>query len=426
MKRSPSLGEGLDGSAVTTVDPQVFTLVTAAYLLENRSRLESSHVPLYRVTAKTETRFQVVAVTMPQIEALPEGLQKLQEYSIPRQWTDEPPAKSPWLDTTQEDAFLVRWNELMEMPPAQRVKELSRGRQDFEGKILSTPAPSERARLVVNIADQALVKETVSIVQSVVTLVEESDLAVTLFQSLQSLTNGNTLNHIVRVFSNMVTFLVYYNDLHAKGLNQKVRLIFPTCYKEEYQRYLPGLRDSLATSDNMVRLPNLSVTKVRTWALGALMHDIGKILDLGYFENEAAFDATRIKQHPIIGSGLFQRTYGEKFEEARYIVGDHHNYMFHPDGYGLSRWERSRSPRAHPEIVCCVADALENFTSGQALSFLPVEICTIIDVYDALTDPSRQYKKPMTPQQTIAFMEEHFRSFRSVHRLPQENGRRAS
>jgi hypothetical protein len=170
----------------------------------------------------------------------------------------------------------------------------------------------------------------------------------------------------------------------------------------------------LFTSDNLVRLPQFPAPQVRTFALGALMHDIGKILDLGYFENGANYDAARIKQHPILGSGLFQRTYGEKYDEARYIVGDHHNYLFHADGYGLSRWERTRGQRTSAELQCCVADTLDAFVAGQALGFVPVELCAIIDVYDALTDEVRAQKPSMTSEEALRFMAVEFRGTRKI------------
>ena len=39
-----------------------------------------------------------------------------------------------------------------------------------------------------------------------------------------------------------------------------------------------------------------------------------------------------------------------------------------------------------------------------ALGFLPVEMLAVIDIYDAMTDNSRTYKKGMNPAQAIQFM----------------------
>jgi len=409
--------------------------VTASYLLENRKWLENSHVPVYAVKAKTGDQFQVNAVTIQEVAGLTEDQRNPREYVLPRQWTTGPLVKGPTVLTNDEDSFFVRWNQLMAMTPTQRVQELSAGRQDFEKRAASTASLAERAKMIGDITgltflvnrasmnldkarltadDQKLVEETVAIVDSVVSMIEESELASTLFQSLRSMSNGHTLDHITRVFSTMVSFLVHYNHCHTKGLDQKIRQVFPKYYKEDYRHLVPGIGESLATSDNLVRLPHLSADRVRMYALGALMHDIGKILDLSYFENDAPYDRARIKQHPVVGSGLFQRTYGARFEEARCIIGDHHNYLYHADGYGLSRWERTRSPRPVSQVVCCVADKLETFTSGQALSFLPVEICAIIDVYDALTDPSRKYKKVLTPAQAVGLMKEQFQALHKI------------
>jgi response regulator RpfG family c-di-GMP phosphodiesterase len=162
------------------------------------------------------------------------------------------------------------------------------------------------------------------------------------------------------------------------------------------------------TADNLVRIRGLSMDEVREFCLGILLHDLGKTMDLGYFEGNQAYDAARVKQHVLLGSGLFLRTYGQKYEEARYIIGDHHNYLFQADGYGLTRWDRSRGGRAAKKPQACVGATLESFQSGEALTFLPIEVCAVADVYDALTDPHRAYKKVREPKEAAQLMAEEF------------------
>ena len=411
----------LDGE-VETVSAEVFDLVSASYLQDHRHDLATSKVPLYLVLAKEAGRYKVSTVTLEQVDSLAPAQRNL-EFALPRQWHATPGPSN--------DSFLIRWNSLLELTPEQRIAELTRSRGDFEQKITTVSDPQQRARLIIDIVEttflvnrstmslngestrpeeQVLISQTMAIIDSVLQILEESELSTTLFQTLQTLSNGQTLGHIVRVFTLLSGFLVFYGQQHQKGLVQKVRLTFASRYRAHYRRLLPGLSDSLLTSDNLVRLPSLTKGQLRTFALGALMHDIGKIMDLDYFETKVEYDPVKIRQHPILGSGLFLRTYGLKYEEARFIVGDHHNYLFQPDGYGLTRWDRMRSGRPVREPVCCVGNTLEVFTSGEALTFLPIEMTAIADIYDALVDPSRQYKKPMPPPQAVVAMEEGFRN----------------
>jgi len=343
-------------------------------------------------------------------------------------WVQKESPEAPRTDAPQ-DAFLVRWNALLELSPRQRILELAKSRGQFEEQRRSETDLKVKAQMVVGITemaflvnratmgtnkgepgaeDQALVKETHAIIRSVVEMLADSRLAQSLFQVVQLRSNGHTLGHVVRVFATMVDFLVFYNRCHNQGLIQKLRKAFPTKYAQAYRKRLPHLADNWVTSDNLVRLPALSVAKIREYALGALLHDIGKITDLAYFEQGSGYDREKIEQHPILGCGLFLRTYGTSHEEARYIIGDHHNYLFHPDGYGLTRWERKRSQRVLPPPRCVISDTLGAFTDGTAMGFLPAELCSIIDVYDALTDPTRIYKVPLSPAEAVQFIDSDF------------------
>jgi HD-GYP domain-containing protein (c-di-GMP phosphodiesterase class II) len=333
---------------------------------------------------------------------------------------DRPPAK---------DAFQIRWAELMEMTASERVQELSNQREVFEAKIKSTASPEQRVALASEIAETAflinraclslnkngvdtqeatLVAETLAITNYVLTLIMETPLAVSLFRTFQARMQSQTLAHVTRVFAMATGFFVYYNRQRQAGLAAKIRIAFAQEYASIYRQLLPSLNESWIKADNLIRLPILSQDQIRVLALGALLHDVGKVTDLDYFDGSAPKDDIKIRMHPITGAGIFLRTYGTNYEDAMYIVGDHHNYLFHPDGYGLTQWERSRSQRSIPAPQCSVADSLASFTSGEALAYFPVEMCALVDVYDALSDPSRQYRKSLSSYQALAFMNETF------------------
>lgn len=52
----------------------------------------------------------------------------------------------------------------------------------------------------------------------------------------------------------------------------------------------------------------------------------------------------------------------------------------------------------------CITENYEEYIKGHALGFLPVELLSVIDVYDALTDSSRTYKKALSSVEALVFM----------------------
>lgn len=420
---SPSDGD------VVLLNPEVFQLVGADYLRGERSRLVGSQVPIFRVLGQAGGSYRAVPLgwdELPPVSSPPAGAE---DFALARQWTRAAAPGSPAETVLKEDSFHKRWAALLELSPDDRVRELTQARKHLEAALKTETDSQRRVELAAGVTetvflvnraviglqrpgltanDQILVEETVAVIHSVVALIEEAPLAVSLFRNLQTHTDSQTLDHIVRVFALMAGFLLHYNGLHRSGIIAKIRAAFPTRYREVYGRLLPHLAENWLRSDNVVRLPHLTPGQIRVHALGALMHDIGKIQDLDYFETDSVYDKVKIQRHPVLGSGLFLRTYGNSYEDARYIVGDHHNYLFHPDGYGLTRWDRERRGVPEGPPLCCIADTLETYTSGQALGFLPVEVCAVIDIYDAITDPSRRYKQPLAPLDALQFMEGQF------------------
>lgn len=410
---------------VTEVSSAVFSLVTPGFLLERRKILESSGVPVYLVKGRSGTKFRVNRVNFDTIAQAT----KAQEYAIPSQWSGS--LTQIFVDK-KDNSFLTRWRSLLDKSPSERVQDLQESGRKLQESLQTAADPEERAQRATDASELAfmvnkanlglgnstdellMVKETHAIVGSVFEMLTETKQARALFGTLQSLSNGQTLGHVVRVLGLTAGFLVFYNRLHTAGLSRRVRSIFPKRYRKFYEDLIPGLPTSLNTSDNLVRLPAVSEAKARVWALGALMHDIGKGIDLEYFEDGSSYDEVKIKQHPILGSGLFKKSYGPRYEDARYIIGDHHNYLSHPEGYGLSQWVRSSGTHRTTDVLCSVADDLDAYTLGRSLAYFPVEVCALVDIYDALTDPSRKYKKSLSSHEAIEFMRNEFRDGRKV------------
>lgn len=408
-------------------------LVSATYLLGRRAVLEASKVPVLRVVAKSADRYEVETVDFSWLEAQDPRKLASVEFALAHQWAESEPEVVPEPRSSGLDSFLARWSELLDQPPEVRLANLSKQRHEFE-QHLSQPqldqAGLEEAtefaaglaestflvnrvsmaieKTALSALDKGLVDETAAVVRSVLSLVEANPASVALFRRFEHGSGSHTLDHIVRVFALVAGFLLWYNRVHRAGLVPRLRSVFEDHYRTTYTRLLPKLGEAWMRSDNVVRLPALADERIRVQALGALLHDIGKAQDLEYFEHGEGHRQDIIERHVVLGSGLFLRTYGTAFEEARAVIGEHHNYLFHPDGYGLFRWERQRTGRPAPEPRCCVADTWQAYASGESLGFLPVEVCSLADVYDALTDSTRAYKAPLDSEGALKFMAQSF------------------
>jgi len=387
---------------------QGLTLVTFAYILEHRDRLLAVGAPLFRL-GNQGGGIQATAVSLEAILALDPDEQVKADFALPRRWVDRPPFPAALgLDAPPDHGFPSRWVGLLDLSPRERIRELIKQREHFETQRKDVSDLGDRATLVMEVSeavfavnraslsldkdeltveDHQLVKETQGVIRSVVEMMAEPELARVLFGLLRTPSLDTTFRHVLRVFSSMVGFLLFFQDQHARGMSHRIRVAFPERYRGVYRRLLPAVSDASLTSDNVVRLSTLSIPQIRVYALGALLHDIGKVFDLDHRVATETLGRYRVEQHPILGSGLFLRTYGHEHEEARYIIGDHQNHLFHPEGYGLTRWERKNGRRVFPSYQCCLTDSLSDFTAGQALGFFPAEACALIGLYDGLTTP---------------------------------------
>jgi len=314
------------------------------------------------------------------------------------------------------------------MRPAERTKVLRAIRSKLQNIQNSDAHPMAKAKAIMDTVEHSfsinkasmkvqlqsssvhvreIASETAQVVNSALSMIESSETAVMLFEAFKGLSNGQTLNHVTRVFSLTAAYFHFYNLQVQERLAQKVRLAFRARYYDAYRVILPSLDEHLFTSDNLIPLPLIEPPVMKEWALGAFLHDIGKIANLDYFESASAYDAEQIRQHVFLGAGLILMNYGTEHEEARLMAADHHNALFRTGGYGVIRLEREKGLRKLAPVERCISFSAHEYLSGKALGFLPTEMLAIVDIYDAMTDVSRAYKKAMSPTEALAYMRTH-------------------
>jgi hypothetical protein len=259
---------------------------------------------------------------------------------------------------------------------------------------------------------QELVDSTHEMVKSSAQLMTEDVFNNELMNTLVEKSNGTIVQHMTRVYLNGIAFLSYYNNLvSTSSAIQKLRISFTSKYRAFYAALLPHVD---AADINLERVfyggmraipPDLYFK----WAVGFLIHDIGKASAVEYHEGESSYDRNIVIDHVKQGyKSIMNKTNYPM--EASLITGYHHEYYGNASGYGYFRAYLQQYKKQNPDAKqdYCITYDLEPIMDYQALAYFPAKVLEIIDVYDSVTDPHRIYRKAMTPIEALTMMREEF------------------
>jgi len=259
---------------------------------------------------------------------------------------------------------------------------------------------------------QDLVDSTYEMVKSSAQLISEDIFKNELMNTMVEKSNGTVIQHMTRVYLNGIAFLSYYNKLvSGSSAIQKMRINFVTKYRKLYKTLLPHVDIEDINLERVFYggMRAIPPEEYMRWAVGFLIHDIGKAPAVQYHEGEASFDRNIVIDH--VKQGFKYATTKTNYpKEASLIIGYHHEYYGDPDGYGFYRAYFSRYKKDVPDARqdYCISYELEPIFNYQALGYFPAKVLEIIDVYDSLTDPHRVYRKPLTSKEAIDMMREEF------------------
>lgn len=242
--------------------------------------------------------------------------------------------------------------------------------------------------------NREIAEQTNEIVNSIISIIGKNSDTKKMFSKFDTFSEGSTVAHSNRVFVSFITFIAFYNNFLNKGGVTTIRANFQNTYLPFYRKLLPNrVLDTLEETFEK-GLGRLNEKQLLEFSTGALIHDLGKIEDIAYYESDSGRDIERIKQHVFQGYYLILKT-SEYPPEIAAIAGYHHEYYGHPSGYGLYRsfleMEKKAGMGYNPKFVVSYDFlSVERFNS---VSYFPSKVLEIIDVYDALTDPSRKYRQ---------------------------------
>jgi hypothetical protein len=259
---------------------------------------------------------------------------------------------------------------------------------------------------------QTLVYTTHEMVKSYAQLVSKNVFDNELINRLVEKSNGTIVQHMTRVYLNGIAFLAYYNNFvsnRASVINMRKTL--NAKYSQYYQNLLPNISADDIVLERIFQKGMLPVPPdlFVKWAVGFLIHDIGKADTVEYHEGEASYERSIVIEHVKLGyNSVVNKTNYPK--EASLITGYHHEYYGNPEGYGYFRDHLEHYQKANPQVrpEYCMTFDLNSILECHALAYFPAKILEIVDIYDSVTDLNRVYRKALNSEEAIAMMREEF------------------
>ncbi|MCL2805000.1 MAG: metal-dependent phosphohydrolase [Treponema sp.] len=259
---------------------------------------------------------------------------------------------------------------------------------------------------------QDMVNTTTEMVRTSTQLISEDIFSNELMNTLVEKSNGTIVQHMTRVYLNGIAFLTYYNNLvSTSSAIQKLRVAFASKFRQHYALLLPHVGADFINLERVFYGGMRAITPdlYFKWAVGFLVHDVGKASAVEYHEGAGTYDRQIVVDHVKQGyKSIMTKTNYPM--EASLITGYHHEYYGDAAGYGYFRAYLQQYKRINPAAKqdYCITYELEPILDYQALAYFPAKVLEIIDVYDSLTDPNRVYREPMLPFEALDLMQAEF------------------
>lgn len=246
--------------------------------------------------------------------------------------------------------------------------------------------------------NQTITKETSEMVNTITHLLSKVPETKNIFDNLKNFSDGGIIAHGNRVFIMYIDFLYFYNKaVNEQIFVQRLRKLFMEKYGEFYQRLMdehsPGRLISSVEEVIESGIGRINEVDFMLYPMAAFMHDVGKIQDMDYFEGSLGRDIERIQKH-LFNSYYLVSKMSSYPPEIVLTVGFHHEYNNY--GYGpfktLYQLKKEKEPKSRI-INYILTYNVATIKRYSALGYFPAKMLEIVDVYDALLDPARKYRK---------------------------------
>ncbi|MCL2721612.1 MAG: hypothetical protein FWD47_09785 [Treponema sp.] len=252
---------------------------------------------------------------------------------------------------------------------------------------------------------QNLVKSTIEMVKISSYFQMENTFQNELINTLVQKRECPIVKHMIRVYLQGIAFLEFYNKLMSSSYAvSRLRIEFKEKYFPFYAALLPHLDPSQITLERVFYkgMRAIQPNMFYNWALGLLIHDIGKDASVEYNEGEANYIRSNAVDHVKLGiSSITNKT--NYCREAAIITGYHHDYYNKGGSYGVyynySLNFKKNNPGKSQDF--CIGFDLENLLKCEVLGYFPAKVLEIIDIYDSLTDTNRIHSKVLNHNEAI-------------------------
>jgi len=286
---------------------------------------------------------------------------------------------------------------------------LCMNKSTFEENILNHVEDEQLGRMIL---------ETHNLINNLVNMLAKGKSTFADLARLEYIQTGSpTLNHMNRILIRFISFLFFYNSYFSKYSNEvkRFRAHFNSKFLPYYNRIMNNSQKitlEIVFKDGIS--PIASRQTFLEYAMGGLMHDIGKIPEIAYHDGDEGFDATKARRHVFDTYNMLLQT--KKFSQGVIATGLlHHDYYGASYGYNQVNTFSSRfnDRRDQPRDVLFSKNLISynilDVAYGNSISYFPGKVLEIIDIYDAMTDQDKAYRKSVfQPDEALMEMRKQF------------------
>jgi hypothetical protein len=259
-----------------------------------------------------------------------------------------------------------------------------------------------------------LVTETTALVNNLLAMMAKGKSSYRDLANLEGIQTGSvTLDHMNRTLIRFISFLFFYNGYFQKystGL-QRFRAYFGKSFAPYYSRITGGMQ---ALSLEITFKEGITPVRERSafvdYCVGGFLHDIGKMPNVDYHDGNSAYDPSMARRHVFDSYNLLVRS--KLFSWGVVATGLlHHDYYNSPKGYRQTKTfqdkfvDRRGKARDITRTKHLISYNVLDVAYDNAYSFFPTKMIELVDVFDAMTDSGKHYRKTvMTPAEAIVEM----------------------
>jgi len=258
----------------------------------------------------------------------------------------------------------------------------------------------------------SIIAKTTILIDSMANLIQQEKVSYKDLNYIEDISTGSsTVDHMNKVLLRAIPFGIFYNEYFDKGLIAKIRAEFKNKFYNYYHQLMPYEKNiSLQTVfKNGIR--RMNALEFRDYALGTLLHDIGKLPDINYHDGSEGYNPRKVISHAPVSYNMIIKSGGFPWGVA-VMAALHHEYYGHESGYKVEKvlfrhFKKYSQHQDYKRYFITYAEA--DIKNGEAFAYFPCKMLEIIDVFDALTDQNRRYRgKDYSIENALELMRKEF------------------